>query len=968
MARNRIRVLAWCALLFLPCSWAAPRPTTTTSNTFPGILKEWEEDGESSSDWEFVEDAAVLEEEELFWPVLNQHNHNHASEEESSAPATEEHDNPKNRSTPPVNKASAAPISAEENAPAGASLPEESSEETLGNAPEERHDNVQNANGGATAVPEETVSSASTEQTAADDPPVTSEDPPPLPPRNLSPRPKATTTTSQVEQVATPTTALPSNKPLETLEKLQYMLDETDFLSGVDDGSSSSGGGNHSPGVIYPSRRKQRNARAAAAAAAAKSSSKIKPATISPPPPWKPPPPPMASSLEAAMTSDIEDHSDGYDGLGYTLPNLPIYLSDAEDDTDITSSMMNAHSSTHSEEEAAAAARSGPAGYPPPHQPQQPPATQQQQQQPPPMMYPGYNPYAMPPPQWGSPYGYYPPPPQGQSQQPPPPQQQQQQQQQYYMPPPPPGYPGAYYYPRPYVPRVTDRPTGSTSAAAAASSRLYHPSPRGIPTNPGISTDASVTSPPDSSGTSPSLQTKMNHPSSTNHPPLPMAGMASATPPPPPPQIFPMMESALESSTAMISEEVSSTSDARRFYRLTFGSVLQLTTCALLATMMCYAAVSPRDLPYLDYNQAFYANLRTIALACLPPLLTSWLVVDVKTNQFPNLVRGFATAFTWGYVLTFGLELLAATWTRLAVFAMWEPRIFDMTPQVPLIVVPWVLREQRMLVKPITLIVQDIVTSAAVCPLLEEWMKLMIFQWVMPRGKNFRWVKKKTTSSRTKKAKRKCVAEALEGTDAPPGSPTTPFFQTPGNVINVNHYVSGMLAVSLGLKLADTIRRICMYTKASDANKGFYAFCRGIFPMQELCGTVTVLSLARRDVLGQKMPIWKLLLPSAIIHGMANFRGMKPIFKWNSATPWTEMQLSPNFYYEGATFAELATKAFPKIMWLIILFRVMGYCIKNYYMINRQAVKRTTTYAGKHAAFSAELAAAEMLKKNSKEK
>ena len=55
-------------------------------------------------------------------------------------------------------------------------------------------------------------------------------------------------------------------------------------------------------------------------------------------------------------------------------------------------------------------------------------------------------------------------------------------------------------------------------------------------------------------------------------------------------------------------------------------------------------------------------------------------------------------------------------------------------------------------------------------------------------------------------------------------------------------------------------------------------------------------------------------------------------------------------------------------MWLIILFRVAGYCVKNYYMINRQAVKRTTTYAGNHAAFSAELAAAEMLKKNSKEK
>jgi len=99
--------------------------------------------------------------------------------------------------------------------------------------------------------------------------------------------------------------------------------------------------------------------------------------------------------------------------------------------------------------------------------------------------------------------------------------------------------------------------------------------------------------------------------------------------------------------------------------------------------------------------------------------------------------------------------------------------------------------------------------------------------------------------------------------------------QRNGQVINVNQYVSGMLAVSLGLKMADAIRRVCMYTKAGDQNKGFYALFRGIFPIQELCGTVTALGLARRDVLGQKMPLWKLLLPSAIIHGMANFRGMK---------------------------------------------------------------------------------------------
>lgn len=84
-----------------------------------------------------------------------------------------------------------------------------------------------------------------------------------------------------------------------------------------------------------------------------------------------------------------------------------------------------------------------------------------------------------------------------------------------------------------------------------------------------------------------------------------------------------------------------------------------------------------------------------------------------------------------------------------------------------------------------------------------------------------------------------------------------------------------MLAVSLGLKLADAIRRVCMHTRDSDDHKLFYAFSRGVFPIQELCGIVTALSLAKRDVLGQAMPWWKLLMPSAIIHGMANFRGKK---------------------------------------------------------------------------------------------
>lgn len=96
--------------------------------------------------------------------------------------------------------------------------------------------------------------------------------------------------------------------------------------------------------------------------------------------------------------------------------------------------------------------------------------------------------------------------------------------------------------------------------------------------------------------------------------------------------------------------------------------------------------------------------------------------------------------------------------------------------------------------------------------------------------------------------------------------------------VNANKYVCHMLAASLGLKLFDAARRILVYTKAHHPDKSFYAACRGLFPIQELCGTMTALALAKRDLLGVDMPLWKLLAPAVVIHGMANFRGMKVRF------------------------------------------------------------------------------------------
>lgn len=212
-----------------------------------------------------------------------------------------------------------------------------------------------------------------------------------------------------------------------------------------------------------------------------------------------------------------------------------------------------------------------------------------------------------------------------------------------------------------------------------------------------------------------------------------------------------------------------------------------------------------------------------------------------------------------------------------------------------MLVLPWVLRENRYRPKRITLFAADFGTSCIACPIIEEYIKLRILQWSvkLPRyvslvslcsfcqealvrttvsdhsacysinDRNFHWVVKTKSSSTSKKKKKRRVAEMI--------------LRSPGEreVTTVNKYVAQMLATSIGLKIADVGRRILMYTKPQNEDKVFYALCRGIFPIHELCGTMTALALAKRDVLGQDMPLWKILGPAVVIHGMANLRGMK---------------------------------------------------------------------------------------------
>lgn len=75
------------------------------------------------------------------------------------------------------------------------------------------------------------------------------------------------------------------------------------------------------------------------------------------------------------------------------------------------------------------------------------------------------------------------------------------------------------------------------------------------------------------------------------------------------------------------------------------------------------------------------------------------------------------------------------------------------------------------------------------------------------------------------------------------------------------------------------------------------------------------------------------------------------------------MQLNELKKGDYAVWRQLLPKSYAKLVWLTILCRVAGFCVKNYYLIGRQAMKRATTYSGKLYAFNAKLETDAMLKR-----
>ena len=135
----------------------------------------------------------------------------------------------------------------------------------------------------------------------------------------------------------------------------------------------------------------------------------------------------------------------------------------------------------------------------------------------------------------------------------------------------------------------------------------------------------------------------------------------------------------------------------------------------------------------------------------------------------------FHVSFTLGYALAFFAEVITTTLVRLGVFKIWEPAIFNLTPEVPSIILPWVLREKQYKPKRITLFAADFAASCIASPVIEEVIKLKVVQWTCRLPRNFR-----TGNSSKGKGRKKCFP--VRSIDSP-------------QVTNINCYITQVSAI-----------------------------------------------------------------------------------------------------------------------------------------------------------------------------
>jgi len=155
---------------------------------------------------------------------------------------------------------------------------------------------------------------------------------------------------------------------------------------------------------------------------------------------------------------------------------------------------------------------------------------------------------------------------------------------------------------------------------------------------------------------------------------------------------------------------------------------------------------------------------------------------------------------------------------------------------------------------------------------------------------------------------------------------------------HVRSYLIYMLAASYGIKVADMTRRILLYTHPYHPNKAFYALARSVHPIRELCGLLTGLRWAARDMLNHKTSLLSIIWPAVVLNSMACFRGMKPVYVWQSRKPWEDVQLHVLHYMDihPLNSPEVYLRLISNVLWYAYLIKVMVNISSDYVRLSRE--------------------------------
>ena len=416
---------------------------------------------------------------------------------------------------------------------------------------------------------------------------------------------------------------------------------------------------------------------------------------------------------------------------------------------------------------------------------------------------------------------------------------------------------------------------------------------------------------------------------------------------------------------------------------INLSSTFKLIMISVLGGCLSYISIVPRDAFVEDYNRMFKETLLRLVLSSIWPLFLMWLLFGSKHANVNQVVDSFVKSFFQLYPVVCGVEFIFATICRVISLNTFEPGVFNLFPDTPGIILPWTLPQHGYLPKRVTMYIFSFINGCGIGPIIEESFKLGMLSHIIRvldrnnkkaqqdvskggqksnNAKGCTLPAKSSSDHRSSRlastnidTKSQSVPEANRGKKGPEVS--TAFGERPHIwPITVRTQIIHMLAISLGLKVADNYRRILLYNAPSDRYKAFFAIGRGIFPVQELCGILTALGRAeealtngdsvhdkkggnndnmKRKKKKKKKRAFRALGPAILLHFMANFRGMKPLYVWASKNPWDEIQIQALGAPDHASAAELIAKCGLNLLWFMVLFRTTGYTMKKYVEVSK---------------------------------